>query len=104
MQEDKLVKSLIQENAHPVSILQFHIKWFPDGSENGGGWEGVGILPDGRKYVGVWKEGLRDGQGIFTFPDGYRFSGEWKKDLRWTGIVLDVNGEIVGKIFEGVEL
>ena len=59
---------------------------------------------DGRKYVGEWKDGMRDGQGTFTFPDGYRFSGEWKKDVRWNGTVFDINGEIVGKILEGAEL
>ena len=59
---------------------------------------------DGRKYVGEWKDGIRDGYGTFTFPDGYRFSGEWKKDVRWNGTVSDINGEIIVKIVEGAEL
>jgi hypothetical protein len=36
--------------------------------------------PDGAKYVGGWKDGMRHGQGIFTFSDGAKYVDEWKDD------------------------
>ena len=37
------------------------------------------IYGDGRKYVGSWKNGKRDGQGIVTWPDGKVQKGIFKK-------------------------
>jgi len=34
--------------------------------------------PDGKKYEGEWKGGMRHGQGILTRPDGMKYEGEWK--------------------------
>ena len=31
--------------------------------------------PDGRKYEGVFKDGIRNGQGTFTYPDGRKYVG-----------------------------
>ena len=36
----------------------------------------------GDKYVGEYREGKKDGQGIFTFSDGEKYDGEWKNDKR----------------------
>ena len=80
---------------------EIYAGWYRQGKRHG---QGAQTFSDGRKYVGEWKDGMRDGQGTFTFPDGYRFFGEWKKDERWNGTVFDINGEIIGKILEGVEL
>jgi hypothetical protein len=34
--------------------------------------------PDGRKYVGEFKDGARTGQGTMTYPDGRTVTGEFK--------------------------
>ena len=50
--------------------------------------EGLGskTYPDGDKYVGEWKDGERNGQGIFTFGkgkhEGDKFVGEYKDGVR----------------------
>jgi len=43
-------------------------------------FDGLGSLthPDGRKYVGEWKDGKQHGQGTFTSSDGRKYEGEWK--------------------------
>lgn len=41
--------------------------------------------PDGKKYVGEWKNGKRHGKGTMTHPDGKEQKGKWK------------NGKYVGK-------
>ena len=33
---------------------------------------------NGYKYVGEWKNGMRDGKGTETFADGYKYVGEFK--------------------------
>jgi len=42
--------------------------------------KGVYTFSDGRKYVGSWKNGLRNGYGEFYFPDGWVDKGQWKDD------------------------
>ena len=48
---------------------------------------GTATWPDGRKYIGEWKEGKNHGQGIFTWPGenedsiGREYIGEWKDNL-----------------------
>ena len=39
------------------------------------------IYPDG-KYIGEFKNGMRDGKGIFYFNDGSRYEGDYKNDKR----------------------
>ena len=41
---------------------------------------GTYTFPDGRKYVGEFKDNNRNGQGTFTFPDGEEYVGEFKDD------------------------
>ncbi|RTZ84144.1 MAG: cytoplasmic protein [SAR324 cluster bacterium] len=83
---------------------------------------GLGIMnfPDGRKYVGEWKNGKR----TFAFPSGFKYVGEYKvgkmwnvkkynKDGKyvgeykngevWNGIVYDKNGNIKGTWVNGVK-
>ncbi|MDP6712609.1 MAG: hypothetical protein QGG38_07990 [Nitrospinaceae bacterium] len=38
------------------------------------------IFPNGKKYVGEFKDGARHGQGTFTFTDGSKDIGEFKDD------------------------
>lgn len=42
--------------------------------------QGTVVLPDGRRYVGEFKEGIRAGRGLMTFPDGTKYLGDWQKD------------------------
>ena len=37
---------------------------------------------NGYKYVGEWKNGMRDGKGTETFADGYKYVGELKYNKR----------------------
>ena len=46
--------------------------------------EGKGIIyyNDGDRYEGEFKNDLRDGKGNYYFNDGSRYEGDWKIDLR----------------------
>ena len=37
--------------------------------------------PDGRKYVGEWKDGKQNGQGKMTSPDGEKYEGKFKDGI-----------------------
>ena len=49
--------------------------------KNGEKWRPIGLgvttYPDGREYVGDFKDGLPYGQGTFTFLDGWKYEGGW---------------------------
>ena len=63
------------------------IKPFPDG-QNTLTW------PDGRKYVGEFKDGNRHGQGTLTFPSGERYVGEFRDDkANGQGTITLPNGQ-----------
>ena len=48
--------------------------------------QGTYTYPDGRQYVGEWKNGIRHGQGTYTFLDGGQYVGEWENDKpNWQG-------------------
>ena len=52
------------------------------------------IYPNG-KYIGEFKNGMRDGKGIFYFLDGARYEGDYKCDKReGKGIIYYSNGNI----------
>ena len=36
------------------------------------------IYPDGRKYIGEFKDGERSGHGELIYPDGKKLVGEFK--------------------------
>ena len=49
--------------------------------------------PDG-KYIGEFKNGLREGKGIFYYNDGARYEGDYRNDKReGKGIYYFSNGE-----------
>ena len=52
---------------------------FKDGLKNGPGTE---TYKDGEKYQGDWRDGLRNGYGTFIFPNGTKYEGEFKDGLR----------------------
>jgi len=86
----------------------------PDGQKYVGGWkdglkhgQGTMTLFKGGesvgKYVGEWKDGKWDGQGTLTLPDGRKFVGKFRKEKPWNITVYDKNGNIIGKIVNGVK-
>jgi hypothetical protein len=46
-------------------------------------YDGIGVLTyaDGRKYVGSFKDGLRNGSATYTFSDGRKYIGEFRNDI-----------------------
>ena len=44
--------------------------------------QGAFTWPDGRKYVGEYKDNLRMGQATFITNDGRKYVGEWKQIIR----------------------
>ena len=68
--------------------------------ENG---KGTKTFPDGTKYVGEFKNGLREGQGTYTYSDGGNYTGEWKDNKRHgkerkplrTALYTRVNGRLI---------
>ena len=36
------------------------------------------IYLDGEKYIGEYKDGQRNGNGICTWPDGHKYEGQYK--------------------------
>ncbi len=47
---------------------------------------GKGVLVYGKdksKYMGDWKNNLRDGTGKFTSSDGSIYNGQWKNDFAY---------------------
>jgi len=71
-----------------------------DGLRNGQGTE---TGPSGEKYVGEFKDGWRNGQGTLTSYDGSKYVGEFKNDKEWNTKYYDKNGNIMGKIVNGVK-
>ena len=52
-----------------------YIGEFKDGRSNG---QGTSTFPDDKKYVGEFKDGRSNGQGTFTFPNGTKYVGGFK--------------------------
>ena len=67
-------------------------KWFEDGDEENDG-----------KYVGEIENGKPNGTGSITFPDGRKYVGEYKDGEPWNGTYDDKNGNIKRKWVNGVE-
>jgi len=55
------------------------------------------------RYVGEFKNGKNHGQGTLTFPDGVKWAGEFREDEPWNTTGYDQDGNIFGKIVNGVE-
>ena len=56
---------------------------------------GTDILLDGSKYVGEFREGVRNGKGSMTYPDGTKYKGQWANDLP--------NGQGVKTLVDGMQ-
>jgi len=44
---------------------------------------------------------MRSGQGTQTYPDGGKYEGSWKNGVRWNGTQYDKNGNIKYKYVNG---
>ena len=66
--------------------------------------QGTVVMPDGRKYVGEFKDGVRMGQGLMTFPDGTKYIGSWQHEKPHGRGKLSSAGkyEYVGEFKNGV--
>ena len=66
--------------------------------------QGTVVLPDGRRYVGEFKEGIRSGRGLMTFPDGTKYLGDWQQDKPYGQGTLSSVGkfEYAGEFNNGV--
>ena len=53
------------------------------------------------KYVGEWKNGMKNGQGTWTLSDGSKYVGEFKNGEIWNVIGYKKNGNIDGKWVNG---
>ena len=73
---------------------------FKDGKFDG---QGTFTLSNGVKYVGKWKDDKRNGQGTFTYSDGRKYVGEFKDDEPWNGTTYDKIGNIEEKYVNGVK-
>ena len=40
--------------------------------------QGTFEWPDGRKYIGSYKDDKKDGEGQYEWPDGRKYKGLWK--------------------------
>ena len=69
-----------------VNVIIAILLWYPQSAgalcvqgdcTNG---QGTFVLPDGRRYVGEFKEGVRTGRGVMTYPDGSQYEGDWQND------------------------
>lgn len=43
---------------------------------------GLYVFKNGARYLGEWMRGLKSGTGKFYYPDGSTYDGEWKGDLK----------------------
>ena len=80
--------------------------------------------PGGKRFLGEWKKGKRDGHGTATLPNGIKYVGFYKDDKMWNvtkyngegkylgefkngyvwnGIVYDKNGSFLGRWVNGVK-
>ena len=63
--------------------------------------KGTETYADGYKYVGEWKYGNRDGQGTETYADGYKYVGEFKSNKRnGQGTAILVNGKKISGVWQ----
>ena len=40
---------------------------------------------NGDKYIGEWKNDLKDGKGKMIYKDNSEFDGEWKENIEFKG-------------------
>ena len=77
---------------------------FKDGERNGQGTYTYGKGKwEGDKYVGEWKDEKYHGQGTYTFSNGSKYVGEYKDGEKWNGVDYTKYGSISRKWVKGVK-
>jgi hypothetical protein len=66
-------------SSDPIHLGSRYIGEFRENLRNG---MGRYFLPDGSVYDGQWRDGSMNGLGIFTWPDGSTYDGVWKDGKR----------------------
>ena len=93
---------------HPFLTINFYfllikVYVWPSGKKFVGRWEagiknghGLYTWPNGKKYDGEYVDGLKEGYGRMTWPDGSMYCGGFKKNLRHgRGVQTDPEGAVV---------
>ena len=76
---------------HSPANGEKYIGSFKNGLRNG---HGTWIHPTGDKYVGKFKDGIKRGKGTFIFANGEKYIGEFKRDkIHGFGTYYHKNGE-----------
>ena len=88
---------------------------YPDGRKFVGEWkdgepigQGTYIYGKGKwegdMYEGEFKDGKKHGQGTYTAPDGRNFSGKFKNGGFWNGILYNKNGNAIERYVNGKDI
>ena len=56
--------------------------------------EGTKIYSTGHKYVGEFKNGMRDGEGAMAMPGGRTLKGRFERDAIFQGTYTDPDGSV----------
>ena len=64
-------------------------------------WMGFGDKETHPKYQGQVKDGKPNGLGVIIYPDGRKYVGEWKDGREWNGTEYDKDGNIFYKYVNG---
>ena len=75
-----------------------YYRWGEGGYYN---WMRFGDKETQPMYQGQVKDGKPNGLGVLIYPDGRKYVGEYKDGKRWNGIKYDENGDITGKYVNG---
>ena len=83
----------------------------PDGRKYVGEWkddkkhgQGTYTWSDGSNYVGKFKDGIPNGQGTWTSPDGRKYEGKFKDGKKWNGTQYDKDGNMTRKYVNGKKI
>ena len=64
--------------------------------------QGTYYYTNGDKYVGEWKKSSVHGKGSWLLKNGDRWVGEMRNDKDWNTTGYDKNGNIIGRVVNGV--
>ena len=67
------------------------------------GWYENGDKEIHLQYKGEVENGEPNGLGVLIYPEGGKYVGEWKDGKPWNGTSYNKNGNIIGKMVNGVK-
>jgi hypothetical protein len=77
---------------------RMYVGQYKDGKEHG---KGTLTSPSGDEYVGEWKDGRPNGRGTEIFPDGSKGIGEFREGRPWNSTHMDKKGKILYRKVNG---